>query len=40
MADIDLKSDFDEGQSGYDLNDFTQGNYDGMLESGGNNSPR
>ena len=32
MADI---SDFDDdARSGYDLNEYTQGNFDGMLESG------
>ena len=30
MADI---SDFDDGRSGYDLNEYTQGNYDGVLDS-------
>ena len=36
MADIDLKSDFIDEQSGYDINDYTQGNFDGMIGSGEN----
>ena len=38
MADIDLKSDFD-GRSNYDLNDYTQGKFDGMIASGEVSSP-
>lgn len=34
MADFENKSEFDDGRSGYDMNDYTQGNYDGVLESG------
>ena len=41
MSDIDLKSNFDDAESHYDINDYTQGKYDGMLGSEGedNGSP-
>lgn len=41
VDDLDLKSDFDgDGRSGYDLNDYTQGEYDDKLGTGGDNSPK
>ena len=38
--DLDLKSDFEDGRSNYDLNDYTQGNYDDMIDTGGKASPK
>ena len=34
MSDIDLKSDFGDERNNYDLNDFTQDKFEGLIGSG------
>ena len=34
MSDIDLKSDFGDDRNNYDMNDYTQEKYDGLIGSG------